>query len=78
MNKLTVYIIGTEINAHATCMITDDNSHNDDVHLNHLPAVRSDCQTWDKNVFINQMQHGVAIGCSVRILNLLLNISWQW
>lgn len=53
-----------EINSHATCVITDGNTHNNEVHLNHLPAVRGDCH---ENVFINQVQHGVASGCSVRI-----------
>ncbi len=55
------------MNSHATCIITDGYSHNNEVHLNHLPAVRGDCQTGDKSVFINQVQHGVTIGCSVRI-----------
>lgn len=63
-----------EINSHATCIITDGNSHHNEVHLNHLPAVRGDCQTWDRKVFINQMQHGVAIGCSVRNTNYFKSV----
>lgn len=59
--------IGGEIDAHATCIITDGNSHNYEVPLNQLPAVRGDCQRWDRKAFINQVQHGVTIGCNVRI-----------
>lgn len=60
-------VIGVEMNPHAACVITDGNSYNNGVHLNHLPVVRGDCQTQDKKDFINQVQHGVTIGCSVRI-----------
>ncbi|XP_037041531.1 uncharacterized protein LOC119078161 [Bradysia coprophila] len=58
--------IGLEINSHATCVITDGNSHHNEVHLNHLPAVRGDCH---ENVFINQVQHGVAAGCSFFVVS---------
>lgn len=56
-----------EINSHSACLISDGNSSNHEVHLSHFPAVRGDCHTWDNKVFINQMQQGVSIGCSVRI-----------
>lgn len=56
-----------EINSHAACILTSSNRSDDEVHLGHFPNVRGDCQMENNKVFISQMQHGVSIGCSVRI-----------
>lgn len=65
-----------KINSYELHNVTDGNSHNNEVHLNHLPAVRGDCH---ESVFINQVQRVVLVldvRCKYKLLKRMLITLW--
>lgn len=60
-----------EINSHSACILTNIDGSNNEVNLGYFPGIKGDYR--NNKIFVDQMQHGVSIGCSVRIC--LRNIS---
>lgn len=61
-----------ELDLHAACIITktsSGSSGDDGVHMSQFPTISGHCNMVNNEVtgFIEQIQQGVSMGCSVRI-----------